>query len=181
MSWLIVLTNVLFSCGIVVALLCMYAHLKLSWVLPQRRLREDAAGVGLGLAVISLLWAAMGSANASTLTMVTTPVRNIVATVQDIGYIMVPVLFVGMLWHYHRGGFGIGTVIEIVGIVLIVAIIVYASDIITWIRPATAAASSDVQASVEGALTLWGLIGPRLVGLASATMGIRHVRRPRRV
>jgi hypothetical protein len=133
------------------------------------------------LGVLAVLGWGASDAMASTLTVVTTPVKSIVATVQEVGWYVAPLLFVGMLFHaHHQGGISLGVILEIVGVVLIVAIVVYASDIITWIRPQAAAASTGLLL-VEAPLALWEVFGPQLLTWASLTLGVRYVRRARRV
>lgn len=107
---------------------------------------------------------------------ITTPVKNIVAAVQEIAWIVVPLLFVGVLFHaHHRGGIDMAVIMELVGLVLIAAIVVYASDIITWIKPGQAAASVRVP-SAEASLLVWQVFGGQWLILAALTWGIRRVR-----
>jgi hypothetical protein len=179
MTWFLFLFNLAWTVSLGIATLVHFAHTHgpLWWHGPGPVVVVLA--VMLLLVVISFLSRTLlgGEAEAATMTTITTPVKNIVATVQDVGYVMAPLLFVGMLWHYHRGGFGVGTIIEIVGIVLIVAIIVYASDIITWIRPASAAANTLLASPVDASRTLWDIFGGSVRTLTALTMGIRYVRR----
>lgn len=109
---------------------------------------------------------------ANTLPVIVTPVKNIVATVQDVGYAVAPLLLVGMLFHAHHSGINTAVIVEVCGLILILAIVVYATDIIAWIKPGSAAASTGLEAP----LVLWQVFGGQVISLLSLTEGIRRVR-----
>jgi hypothetical protein len=178
MFWVNFLTHELLLCGAALAALLFVVHCEM-WYHAGRPCPGEAAACGTALTAVVLLILAATSADASTLTMVTTPVKNIVATVQEIAWYIAPLLLLGVLFHvHHSGGLSVATLVEVVGVVLVIAVAVYAQDILTFIKPETAAASA---LGAETPLVLWQAFGTQGLTLAALTAGIRYVRRARRL
>jgi hypothetical protein len=182
MCWLVSLNKTVVVLGMVLAGAGIAASQDV--VLPRlpQRLRAwmPSPVELLVLAVLGIFWCLLGSAEASTMTMITTPVKNIVGAVKEIGYYIAPLLLVGVIVHYRHGATGMTTFVEVVVTIAIIGIVVYADDIITFIRPAAAAAHPLVP-SLEAPLILWQAFGTQALGLASLTVVIRHLRRARQV
>jgi hypothetical protein len=179
MYWLIAVTNVLFAGGVIVGVLLAYVYLLgFSGEDQPIVLSGEAFASGLLAVLVACLLLSVPFAHASTLTMVTTPVKNIVGAVQEVAWYLAPVLLLGTLYHAHHGGIGIATLIEIIMMVLVIAIAVYAQDILAWIKPGAAAAATP---GFTAPLLLWQEFGQQWMALAALTIGIRHVRHARRV
>lgn len=134
-------------------------------------------GIVLGCLLVGQVEAA-----ARAIPVITTPVAQIVDTVKMIGWIVAPLLLVGTIFHARVGGIGFATVLEVVLVILVIGIVVYADEIILAIKPGVALASPSLM--VEGALVLneWQEFGRDLLAVVSGlAWGMQHVRHARRV
>lgn len=100
-------------------------------------------------------------------------------TIKTIGYLVAPVLIICAVYEARQHA-GFGVMFSIVGVIIVVGIILFADDIVGFIKPGAAAASTGSLLPIPS-LAGWWEIGQQLLSISSLAEGIRRVRRAGRV
>jgi len=111
---------------------------------------------------------------------ITTAVTQVADTVRAVGYVLAIVLVIVAAYEYRQHS-GMGIMFSLVGVIFVAAIVVFADDIINFIKPGAALAFSGGidprhltgSAVSETSQILWPLV--------LLTQGIYRVRAPRRL
>jgi uncharacterized membrane protein YgdD (TMEM256/DUF423 family) len=136
------------------------------------RARQFWHGVGL-LALLGLLAAGPLEATTRAIPGITNAAAQVSDTIKTIGYLIAPVLIICAVYEARQHA-GFGVMFSIVGVIVVVGIILFADDIVAFIKPGAAAASPLLPSPT---LAGWWDLGQQCLSVSGLAEGIRRVRR----
>jgi hypothetical protein len=130
---------------------------------------------------VALLSCGQAEASARALKVMTDTATSWSDTIKTIAWILAPCLIVIAIFTARQGGHGMAIFWELLMVLLMVTIIVFADDIVTAIKPGSAQAATGLLPTALPAWSVLTELGRQLLTLAALTQGVWHVRRARRV
>ena len=129
---------------------------------------------------LGLAWEGLAEGATRGIPGVTTAATMVGDTIRAIAVIIAPVLIIAALYEARQHA-GLGIVFSIFGVLLCVGIILFADDIVGFIKPGAAAAFTGTLAPHALAWGSWWQLGQQLLSVGALAEGIRRARHARGV
>ena len=129
---------------------------------------------------LGLAWEGMAEGATRGIPGVTTAATMVGDTLRAIAVIIAPVLIIAAIYEARQHA-GLGIVFSIFGVLLSVGILIYADEIVAFIKPGSAAAFTSLLIPQSMGWGAWWQLGQQLLSVGALAEGIRRARHTRGV